>query len=200
MRKSYTIYVVKKSTESQIESNKDLIKAQSEIQAKKVAYQDKADEIGKILDKGGKFIVSQNILIIDLYKYIVSEKQNTSETIYGELKELNRIILSDYHLLLLILDESSSEFKNIKNLGTLFLQVAWDCINQIKNNKDLTKIYLSKELSENIKKRLDSEIFQHGELLAFIVNGKHNAYDILTFTNSRIQKEIKSYLDNLKAA
>lgn len=158
-----TIYIVKKSTESQIQSNKDLIKSQNEIKKHELEFIYKSQEIDKFRN-----VIAEYFALLMKFNSVVSLEIGQMER--GDLIESLINYLSQvayYHMQIeLFLDcESNSNHQTVKiqlkELMDSLLKIRIqlddnkdqlnDRIAAFSNELDIVKASLIKLLNQNVK-------------------------------------------------
>ena len=158
-----TIYIVKKSTESQIQSNKDLIKSQNEIKKHELEFIYKSQEIDKFRN-----VIAEYFTLLMKFNSVVSLEIGRMER--GDLIESLINYLSQvayYHMQIeLFLDcESNSNHQTVKiqlkELMDSLLKIRIqlddnkdqlnDRIAAFSNELDIVKASLIKLLNQNVK-------------------------------------------------
>ena len=158
-----TIYIVKKSTESQIQSNKDLIKSQNEIKKHELEFIYKSQEIDKFRN-----VIAEYFALLMKFNSVVSLEIGRMER--GDLIESLINYLSQvayYHMQIeLFLDcESNSNHQTVKiqlkELMDSLLKIRIqlddnkdqlnDRIAAFSNELDIVKASLIKLLNQNVK-------------------------------------------------
>lgn len=158
-----TIYIVKKSTESQIQSNKDLIKSQNEIKKHELEFIYKSQEIDKFRN-----VIAEYFALLMKFNSVVSLEIGRMER--GDLIESLINYLSQvayYHMQIeLFLDcESNSNHQTVKIQLKELMDSLWKIRIQLDGNKDqlndriaafsneldVVKASLIKLLNQNVK-------------------------------------------------
>ena len=158
-----TIYIVKKSTESQIQSNKDLIKSQNEIKKHELEFIYKSQEIDKFRN-----VIAEYFTLLMKFNSVVSLEIGRMER--GDLIESLINYLSQvayYHMQIeLFLDcEANSHHQTVKTQLKELMDSLWKIRIQLDGNKDqlndriaafsneldVVKASLIKLLNQNVK-------------------------------------------------
>ena len=158
-----TIYIVKKSTESQIQSNKDLIKSQNEIKKHELEFIYKSQEIDKFRN-----VIAEYFALLMKFNSVVSLEIGRMER--GDLIESLINYLSQvayYHMQIeLFLDcEANSHHQTVKTQLKELMDSLWKIRIQLDGNKDqlndriaafsneldVVKASLIKLLNQNVK-------------------------------------------------
>lgn len=195
---------IKQAAQTNRETTIELINNQRKIAELEITYKEKSEQLENLIQRGGKIIIFQNKLIIELYKLATRSNkifEQDVEKIVSRLNELSSEILSEYHLFQLLMNTDSKEYSRIKILGDLFLQIAWDVVARIQLNHQIGNIYLNEELKEKLNSSFkENQFFDEDEAnhIKKIIEGE--AYSLLSNVNNIFQYEIHQYLLSKKAA
>lgn len=130
-----TVYVVRKSTESQIKSTGDLIESQRDHLEKELAFKNKQLITQNIIQYASKFISGQTNLIIKIRDFGVfygyaDQKDKLDRAshvgqLYQELRGISNQVLQDYHVLELFLLSKGRAIPNLEVKNRLFFNFLW---------------------------------------------------------------------------
>lgn len=197
-----TIYIVKKSTESQIFSNTELIKSQIIHLEKEMDFKSKQLIAQNIIEYSSKLISGQTNLIIKMRDFGVFyngideneklDRANHVGQIYQELRDTSNQLVQDYHVLELFFMSKGRNILNFGNKNKLFFNLLWPYLEILLMNKN-SKLTIEKE-SQKIE-----ELFSYSDYEKIGKELKHklgvenlSIYLILNELNSQISDAIKS--------
>ncbi|WP_228259879.1 YccF domain-containing protein [Acinetobacter terrestris] len=194
---------IKQAAETNRQTTMVIIQSQAEISKLEFSFKEKTELRNRIIERSGEFLGPQSKFIIEIYKYGQHDKPISTDHLQrlcNDLNELNREILSQYHMLLLTVDDLDKTYERVKFVGNIFLQVAWDSVRQIKEDIKISNLYPNNDIAEKIGRNLkEKSIFTKDELEKLkYFNG--STYQILTTTNSFLQNELRNLIKRIKAA
>lgn len=200
-----TIYVVKKSTESQIESNIELIKSQESQKNTELDHASKQIEVDRALKYGGELIICLDKFILELYRLSALDSELYRANIYEKvirLTQLNEEILSKFVLLGLLMKKGSKEYERIYFVSNLFLRISWDIVDEVRDLKFIADLTIKTEMIEDIQKDIliYSDKFNESEIKKINKIMRNNSYDALIELSANCASEIHDYIFNKKAA
>lgn len=197
-----TVYVVRKSTESQIKSTGDLIESQRDHLEKELAFKNKQLITQNFIQYASSFISGQAKLIIKLRDFgvfygAISEKEKLDRTIhvgqiYQELRDTSSQVLQDYHVLELFLLSKGRATNNLEIKNRLFFKLLWPYL-------ELLLMEAGSELMIERQDKTITEVLEHSEfqnigieLQKIIGEDNITIYLILNELNRQISKMIKT--------
>lgn len=197
-----TVYVVRKSTESQIKSTGDLIESQRDHLEKELAFKNKRLITQNFIQYASSFISGQAKLIIKLRDFgvfygAISEKEKLDRTIhvgqiYQELRDTSSQVLQDYHVLELFLLSKGRATNNLEIKNRLFFKLLCPYL-------ELLLMEAGSELMIERQDKTITEVLEHSEfqnigieLKKIIGEDNITIYLILNELNRQISKMIKT--------
>jgi|GEM_PF-1245252 len=197
-----TVYVVRKSTESQIKSNWELIESQRDHLEKELAFKNKQLITQNFIQYASRFISGQANLIIKLRDFgifygAISKKEKLDRTthlgqIYQELRDISNQALQDYHVLELFLLSKGRSITNLEVKNRLFFNFLWRYL-ELLLDEPRSESWLKNE-NITIIDLLEHIEFQNIgiELKKIIGEDNITIYLILNELNKQISKMIKT--------
>ena len=158
-----TIYIVKKSTESQIQSNKDLIKSQNEIKKHELEFIYKSQEIDKFRN-----VIAEYFALLMKFNSVVSleiGRMERGDLIESLINYLSQVAYYQMQIELFLDCEANSDHQTVKTQLKVLMDSLLKIRIQLDDNKDqlndriaafsneldIVKASLIKLLNQNVK-------------------------------------------------